>query len=169
MSLDYESAYHCHSSITLDCGPAIVLKSINQYMTYRGLLEGMPDSDFNQRRMESAREEGRRLSVNRTAPYLIFPHRRDYFRSPGDMDSIGPEAGEQGFMLSASLGFKPEWLPLITCIADFQSVSSKNPRMDGSSLAMVWFQDEYALPIAESVLMAIKRMDWHAHAADYEY
>lgn len=169
MSLDYESAYHCHSSITLDCGPSIVLKSIRQSMTYRGLIEGVPDSDLNQIRMESAREEGRKLSVNRTAPYLILPPRRDYFRSPGDMDTMGLEGGEQGFLPSAFQRRKPEWLPLITCIADFQSVSSKNPSMDGSSLAMVWFQDEYALPIAEPVLKSIKGIDWHAHAIDFEW
>jgi hypothetical protein len=165
MSLDYESAYHCQCSISLDCGVTIVLKSMRQSMTYRGLLEGVPDSNFNRQLMDSVREEGRKLSINRAKPYLILPERRDYFRTPGDMDALG----ESGGLLSAFRRRKPEWLPVVTCIADFECTSSKNPNMDASSLVIVWFQNEFAIPISEAALKSIKGIDWHAHAVDFEY
>ena len=165
MSLDYESAYHCHSSIALDCGVRIILKSIRQSMTYRGLLEGVPDSDLNGRLMNSAREEGQRLSINRGMPYLVLPERRDYLSTPGDMDDLG----EGGGLLSAFRGRKPEWLPVVNCMAEFECLSAKNPNMDASSLVIIWFQDEYALPLSEAALRSIKVLDWHAHAIDYEY
>ena len=165
MSLDYESAYHCHSSITLDCGVTIVLKSIRQSMTYRGLLEGVPNSDLNRQRVDSACGEGRKLSINQAKPYLIRPECRDYLRTPGDMDALG----ERGGLLSAFRRRKPEWMPVVTCIADFECMTAKNPKMDASSLVIVWFQDEYAMPISEAALRSIKGIDWHAHAVDFEY
>jgi hypothetical protein len=149
----------------LDCGATIVLKSISQSMTYRGLLEGVPDSDLNRRVMDSAREEGQKLSINRSKPYLVLPERRDYLRMPGDMDALG----ERGGLLSAFRRRKPEWLPVVTCIADFECLAAKNPNMDASSLVIIWFQDEYALPLSEAALRSIKALDWHAHAIDFEY
>jgi hypothetical protein len=63
----------------------------------------------------------------------------------------------------------PEWLPEVRCIGVFESsVTTRNPQMHLSVLPVVWFQDEFALPIREPALGQIREMDWESLAADFE-
>jgi hypothetical protein len=86
---------------------------------------------------------------------LIHPVRRDYLREPGDMSD------------SRSRGRIPEWLPMIRCFATFESsfpVRDKN--CDGSSLNVVWFQDDFAFPIRD-VVSKLESIDWDSLATDF--
>jgi hypothetical protein len=158
MSFDYSIAYHCHCSIELNSGVSITLKSLTQRMTYAGLLAGIPTSQLNHKLIQGVLENsGRTSGMTGNKPFLVQPRRRDFLRQPGDMDS------------SRSDGRTAEWLPMITCIGEFHSSApASNPDMDASSLTIVWFQDEYAVPIAEVVMDSIKCIDWNSHADDFE-
>ena len=61
-------------------------------------------------------------------------------------------------------------MPVITCIGMFESISpARNPDMHASCLAIVWYQDDYAMPISQVVLESIKSVDWTSLALDFEY
>jgi len=159
MALQYNESYHCRCSLILDGGVEVTLKSLSQHMTYRGMLEGVPTADTNDQLLEAAVSEAakahRQLSVR---PFLIPPKRRDYHRAAGDMESIRQE------------WWIPEWLPMITCIGAFESsFPAGNQAMHGSIMVVVWFQDEFALPIPEPILKAIQACGWKANAVDFEY
>ena len=54
----------------------------------------------------------------------------------------------------------PEWLPRVQCIGSFE---------DGlTALVVVWFQDEYALPILEPALSQMLALDWESLATDFD-
>lgn len=68
-----------------------------------------------------------------------------------------------------NLGQFPEWLPEVTCVGVLRcSFPARDPDKDGSMLTVVWFQDEYALPIDESVLSQLQTIDWEEVATDFE-
>ena len=151
MSLSYERTYHCRCGMTLHCGRSVTLKSLKQRMTYGGLIEGFPSRKWNDQILDSLA----------TAPgrVLIPPPRRDFLRQPGDMDG-----------LSRGGGRAPEWLPMIQCEGEFSSVFPRTGEAgDGSCLTVVWFQNEYAMPIDPSAAEAIQALDWNALAVDFEY
>lgn len=56
----------------------------------------------------------------------------------------------------------------VTCIAEFRSGELKKPGSEVfSSLAIMWFQDEFALPIDTGVESAIEQIDWENLATDW--
>jgi hypothetical protein len=160
MSLDYNVAYHCHCTLSLNCGSSITLKSLTQEMTYIGLLEGVPSSEMNDRIIQSTIDRVRKSpGLPERAPFVIPPTRRDFFRKQGDMARALQFPGRT-----------VEWLPVITCIGMFESIlPAKNRNMHASGLTIVWFQDEYAMPISEIALGSIKSIDWASQAFDFEY
>jgi hypothetical protein len=63
-----------------------------------------------------------------------------------------------------------ERLPSTTCCAAFESPKPVNSKVgDGSSLIVVWLQDEWAMPIAAGPLKLIRGIDWEAKAKDWQY
>jgi hypothetical protein len=159
-SLEYSSSYNCHCLISLDCGREITLTSLKQEMTYAALLEGTPDSETNVRHLLGLVKRVRnpwRLQNPGPPPFLIAPERRDYLRVQGDMASIRSE-----YRI-------PEWMPLITCIGTFESSRISDKKMDASCLTIIWFQDNYAMPVSRAALAAIKSIDWAAHSFDFGY
>lgn len=165
MSLENDVSHRGHYSISLRCGRKITMKSLMQEMTYGDLIEGVPTSKMNDNKLKWIDERMRRDGwFAGQVPFLIPPVRRDFLREPGDMAS-----NQHG-------GRVPEWMPAITCIGRFASHPTKNPNMNGSSLfikssslLIIWFQEDYAMPISEIALQAIIAIDWNSHAKDFEY
>jgi hypothetical protein len=63
---------------------------------------------------------------------------------------------------------QPVLIPHIACLARFGSADpARDPNQDYSALVLVWFQDEFALPIDPGVVERIRAVDWNAHATDY--
>jgi len=121
-------------------------------MTYSGLLEGVPDSRMNDTLIEAVLEDAKAWCPQSAEPHLIAPVRRDFLRVPGDM---------------ASLSQTFESLPLVSCIARFTDITpARDSSRDFSSLVVVWFQDEFALPIAANILSTLTHLDWNAIATD---
>ncbi|WP_165251336.1 hypothetical protein [Paludisphaera soli] len=136
-----------------------MLDSLNQQRTYAGWMEGVPSRRWNDSIVQASLKEAGRGAEDGAIPLLIEPARRDYLRKPGDM------AGHRTMR-----GQAPEWLPEVTCIAVLRDTApARDPSRDGSTLTVVWFQDQYALPIEESILRQIQSIDWEQAAADYIY
>lgn len=59
-------------------------------------------------------------------------------------------------------GRPPEWLPEITCVAEFLSFqpTRREPECDFSTLSVVWFQKAWAMAIAEEILEHLRQTDW---------
>jgi hypothetical protein len=158
MSLEYNSAYHLRCQIALRSGRRVKLQSLHQWMTYAGWLEGVPSGDLNDGFVEGSLRDSERYCIEGAKPILIVPARRDYLRRPGDMGG------------HRSLGGQPaEWLPMVTCVGVLRDTAPARDRgKDCSMLTVAWFQDEFALPIDESVLEHLQSIDWEQLAADIE-
>jgi|SRR6185503_3378834 len=157
MELQYDVAYHLRCQLPLRSGRTITLVRLNQWMTYAGLLMGTPDRESNDGCIQRAQQEAQRYCADDARPHLIPPPRRDYLRQPGDME---------GLVDSLHV---PEWLPMVTCVGSFKDVRPvRDQDKDLSVLAVVWFQDEFALPILEPALHQLLGMDWDSLARDIE-
>lgn len=138
------------SEFQLDNGRTIYLAQINQSGTYAGLLEGVPTKEMNQGNIEHALKTAKELWDGN--PYLIQPT-----ETPIELNRDYPFG-------------TPASIPGITCLARFKCLDAvRNDSMDYSELPIVWFQHEFAFPIADSVLADIRAIDWDQHACDYEY
>jgi hypothetical protein len=62
----------------------------------------------------------------------------------------------------------PAILPSVACVARFQSAAFDKNVLHYTELAIVWFQEEFALPIDDSNLQKINSINWVEHAAEYE-
>ncbi|MFN7842768.1 MAG: hypothetical protein ACK5YR_18405 [Pirellula sp.] len=164
--MDFDETYNVTSSLTQNGGRKLTLKYLDQSQTYSGMLEGTPNRKFNDWEIENDLKYAAKYRFAMGSPYLIEPKRRDYFRQPGDMNHIR----ERTSQYPAEWGRDPEWLPLIRCIGClFSSSTSKNPMKDVSTLTVLWYQNDFAYPIENDILTALRSMDWDRLAADFEY
>jgi hypothetical protein len=143
--------------ITLKSGLKIILDELRQFQTYAGMLEGQPSAKVNDRQISSALGKAKAMSPLDISPYLIQPVRRDYGRRRGDA------------VLFPHSSYTPEWIPFITCIASFHSFTTKDPEMHASEGIIIWYQDNFALPIGKKVMREITALDWHSFATDFEW
>lgn len=138
------------NDVLLESGRVIHLRSIEQWGTYSGLLEGIPTQEMNhriiKRTMDAAREK------YHFKPYLIPP----------------VEALIDGFP-----GYRfgtPAEIPSITCVATFECYSiARDESMDASILPVVWFQSDFAFPIADNILVSLRLLKWEDVASDFQY
>ena len=129
----------------------VTVQAIYQWATYGGLLEGLPNARMNEQIIARARQRSSQLSGGYT-PYLIEP-----IQTP-----IAYE-GKYPFGIPAEL-------PAIICLAELKYYEAvRNPRMDYSSLGVLWFQEQYAFPIAADILKAMESIPWSQIAAEFEY
>ncbi len=157
MSLAYDQPYHVHCKLTLTTGREVILTRLRQQHTYDGLLEGLPNSEMNDREIEATLADARSWCLEGAQPLLIPPERRDFLRVPGDMSS------------SRSRRRTPEWLPMVSSIGTFRSSPARDPAMHASTLTVAWFQSEFGLPIGPNVIAALAALDWDAHASDFDW
>jgi hypothetical protein len=143
--------------LTLKSGRTITLYALDQKMTYAGLIEGVPNADLNNDVIDGAIQEARSDGYAEGRRYLIPPPRRDYIHKPGDASGLPSWPGP------------PEFLPKVTCIASFKyALPVRDRDKHLSVLAVVWFQDDFALPIDQTVLAQLRLLDWDSLAVDIE-
>jgi hypothetical protein len=135
----------------LPSGRWLYLRNLTQYLTYEGLLEGLPTAERNKEILD-------RLILKNTGkpyegqPYLIQPTER--FLDIGRKYPFGT----------------PSSLPEVICIGRFDSLQpARNPTSDLSGLVVIWFQEDFAFPIDQEVLTKLLAIDWEKHAADMDY
>ena len=144
--------------IHLNSGRKIVLEEIHQHLTYAGLLEGLPNQRINDGIISELKNIVSDKIYGHTTPYIIKPNQGVIKLSDERMayyESRGPE-------------YKPVRFPKIICICHFNSESITDDFMF-SALSIVWFQEDWMMPIDKSVLDKIKRMEWDKHAVQGDY
>ncbi|EDL59004.1 hypothetical protein [Gimesia maris] len=164
--MEYNLSYHVTCNLKQDSGRELILNQLEQSQSYAGMMEGVPNKKANDWGIDVDLCRAVRREYTLGEPYLIPPRRRDYLREPGDMDEIRKQKSHY----PKEWVMDPEWLPLICCIGCFKSVSPvRNTEMHGSCLTVVWYQDDYAMPIDPEVIRSLKQLDWDRLATDFEY
>ena len=145
-----ETSKRNRASLELAPGRKIELMGIDQYGTYEGLLLGVPTREMNQEKMDRLRVSYLRPGEY-GVPLLLEPEQRP-IEVPSHIHRIGT----------------PARLPAVTCIARFMSGALQDCGDIWSVLRVIWYQDDFAFPIAEGVLQQIAAIDWEAHARGWE-
>jgi len=140
----------CSDSFSLASGREVRLIAIDQSYTYEGLLLGVPTREMNQETMDRLRV--RYLGPGEYGvPLLLEPEQRP-IEVPSHIHRIGT----------------PARLPAVTCVARLKSDGLAGTDDIWSVLRVIWFQDDFAFPIAERVLQQLAEMDWETHARRWE-
>lgn len=142
--------------IRLNSGRSIELRKLDQILTYEGLIEGLPTTRMNQRLIASTLEN------------VLLPYRKA--NREANVYLVPPTEREIKYEREKPYPFgDPSELPAVKCIATFLS---DTPARDESQwiswLVIVWFQEQFALPLDEDIEAHIKSMDWDAVAVDDE-
>jgi hypothetical protein len=138
--------------IRLTSGRYIHLEQLYQYRTYAGLMEGLPPPELNQDLIRDAVgfAEGNLLGGGQ--PFLIQPVERDL--------AVSEEVRQR-------YPYPLRKLPSVVCLAAFESVPPARDQTECYSfLKIVWFQEEFALPIDPEVEKQIREVDWNRLAVD---
>lgn len=118
---------------------------LTQDITYDGLLEGEPSEIVNQIVINNIKQRAKKI-LEIEDVYILNSHEKSKF-------------SDNKFEL-----------PRITCIALLKSNEVfKNNEMDFSCLGLIWFQDELAFPISNSIIDQIKKINYKELCSEYEY
>ena len=149
--------------IILNSNRIISLYEIHSSLTYSGLLEGLPDRKMNRDIISGLAEEANRKIYNASKPYIIKPEELLIELEPGPRksyrDRMVKEHGDDWKLME---------IPRIECIASFESKPISDDYM-GSNLTVVWFQDEYPMPINQDIINKIKSIDWDNKASSFDF
>ena len=144
--------------ITLKSERIISLEEIYQDLTYSSLLEGIPTRRLNKDIIKQTYK-----SVNdkiySSAPIHIIKPTEEPLDLPEDRLDYYKSKGED---------WEPLSMPKISCMANFISEAITENYMF-SNLTIVWFQENWALPIEKTVLNKIIALDWNKYANQGDY
>lgn len=141
------------AQLQLHTGRFLYLRELRQWELYEGLLEGVPTSEMNRRRLERIAAEYRGKAYG-SDPLLIQPSENLFEWSRDEPYPFG----------------KPATLPEIVCVARFDSLEpARDPDKELSGLGVIWFQNEFAFPIDPVVLDRLMAIDWERYAVDMDY
>ena len=129
----------------------VEVKSLFQWHTYEGLLEGLPHDKLNQRILDRVEEEATGLTHIKSH-YLVEPEQT-------------PLEGFRDYPFG-----KPMSLPKIICVAKLKGFGTSNPEIGGiSELTLTFFQDSFAPPFDSKILDKLKELDWFSYAQDMSW
>ncbi len=155
-------------NITLNSGREILLTHLEQWRSYAGVLAGMPNRGMNGRIIEDARSRALRHGLEGAAPYLVPPRLMPVERKPASASylKLTGMSAEQNAARDQQMHY--EQLPAVVCVAVFNSGELAKPDSEPmSSLTLIWFQDDFALPVDAEVLAHIQSLNWEALATDW--
>lgn len=154
--MQFKHEYGLDCAIVLRSSREAIVDTMHQWRTYRNSLGTcLPGAQTNDWIVEGCLAEAKKLSG--LVPIMIEPYRRDYELKPGD------RVGE------TSLGGRPaEWLPSVCCLIVLSS-RAIGDIFGQSRLAVLWYQDQFAMPIAPEALAWIETLDWESLAVDEEW
>lgn len=140
-----------NSSLIIENNKEVTIKSIKQWHTYGGLLEGIPTDKMNTQIIERTKIEAKEFSRMEEI-YLIEPK-----QEPIDYDGNYPFGN-------------PAALPGVTCVAELwhNDVFRDTDKMF-SSLCIIWFQEDYAFPIDEEIVKDIKEIPFSKICGEFDY
>jgi hypothetical protein len=136
------------SEFTLASGRAVRLQALRQWRTYEGLREGAPTREHNEGLVQRVLQQESR---------------------PGEPAAL-LQPVERALALQGYPFGTPAALPSVCCVGRLESVQpARDLSLDGSSLVVVWFQDDFAFPIEPAARMRLTALDWVNLAHDYEF
>jgi hypothetical protein len=140
------------TQITLNQRHVVHLKKIHQSETYATLIEGFPDGKYNNEVIHRALQKARELFG--AEAHLLEPKRIEDHELLQDAD------------FPTDWGIVPEYLPKIACMALFGAHTCDNSGMLAvTEVAVVWFQESFAMPMDIRSLGQMKEFDWNGKAA----
>ena len=155
-------------NITLADNRIIWLTRLRQWPTYYGMLAGIPYRENNNNKIARIVADAQTECLEGLTVCLIPPVAtpESYRAMPASyLAKCGITAGQHAEQWRAR---HYESLPAIVCIGHFDSGELDKPGSEPfSSMVIVWFQNEFAMPIDASVLTQIERLDWNARAKDW--
>ena len=138
------------TDIDLASGRTIHLLALDQYFTYEGLLLGVPTREMNQEMID--RLIARYVHPAECGvPLLLEPEQQ-----PLEVPDHRPVHGT------------PAALHPVTCIARFNSDGRLGTDDIWSVLRVIWFQEEFAFPIADRAREQLADIDWETNASGWE-
>ena len=156
--------------IALNDGREIRLVRLRQWYTYAGVLAGFPTRSRNAERTQKIVASAKPDCLEGLAPYLIPPAITPIeYKPPGEL--FLRKTGMTARQYAADWeNNNYESLPSVACVGEFESGELKRPDSDiWSSMVLVWFQDDFALPIDSNVLAHIQELDWESCAKDWSW
>jgi len=125
---------------------AVRIIRLDQRLVYAGVIEGVPN---------------RRINQGLVADEL----RRAAALCPGARCHLIPPSEKTPYPTKPNAVF----LPSVVCNAVLERIGrTPNDHSCWETLVVVWFQDEFALPIAAPVLDQLQALDWRALAVQTE-
>lgn len=139
-------------TLRLTSGREIYLNEIVQWRTYSCLLEGIPDKQFNDEIIARSLQQARG-KIDSSVPIHLLAPAREKLNFSRDK-SIRPSR-------------EYERIPAIACVAAFESLEpARDKTCYYSCLIFLWFQKDWALPIARSIVTQIRNTNWNDLAKD---
>jgi hypothetical protein len=140
-----------HPIVIIDNDVEVGIDHIDQSRTYGGLIEGLPTDRLNKTILGRVKTKAKERSHS-DAIYLIEPK-----QTPIEYDGRYPFG-------------KPMRLPSITCIMSVYSYKVfRDQSKMGSSLTIIWFQDEYAFPIQSDIIQKIKEIPFREICEEFDH
>ena len=140
--------------LRLKSGRQIYLEEIAQWRTYGCLLEGIPRKQLNDEIIANSIPIARN-KISYSGPIHLVQPRIKAIKLTRDKSQ------------TSRLGSKYEQIPSITCAAIFDSPQpARDKACFSSSLIILWFQDNWAMPIDSHILIKIRNVDWDKLAED---
>ncbi len=142
-----DAVYGGGHKVTLYTGRTITMSSIRQSLTYGGMIEGVPRSK------EIYDYEINPRIDDRT--YILHAPVREW-----DLFKNLPESPNS---ISYYIENPPITLPRIKCSANFNSGPIVREGIEENGISfidLVWYQHEWAMPIAPEVMERLKAFDW---------
>ncbi|MBW3637157.1 MAG: hypothetical protein KY445_11950 [Armatimonadetes bacterium] len=131
----------------------IDLIELRQSLVYEGLIEGLPTRERNAAKLGHIPEAIRHLFPwIPVAPYVITP-----VEVPIEF------RGEKAYPFG-----DPARFPSVQCVSRWQCFEYGDENFDLSTLIIVWFQDEFALPIDAHIVEEITGLDWEKLSHKFE-
>ena len=137
--------------LILDNNVTVTLVMLVQELTYNGLLEGFPNETMNQRIIQQNESQAAKLLYE---PVIITLPPTVKTAAEGPVSAFGAY----------------QKLPEVCCMALLKCHSTfKDKSKDYAALGVVWYQDEFAFPIANNILTELKKVPFQQYCSEYEY
>lgn len=131
----------------------ISLMELRQDLFYEGLIQGLPTRERNAANLGHIPEAIRQIFPwIPVAPYIITP-----VETPIEFQ------GERAYPFG-----DPAHFPSVQCVSRWRCFEHGDANFDVSTLIIVWFQDEFALPIDSHIVEEIARLDWEKLSHKFE-
>ncbi len=114
---------------------------LEQQLVYAGLLEGMPTRERNDQLLEGLAQPGTHILV--------------------------PEQTPLSYQGTYPFG-EPAALPRVQCAARLQGQGFTDPVLYESTGTLIWFQEDWAMPIAPGILEETQGLEWSSFAREWE-